>query len=318
MDCERIYRNEQSRHTEGKMNPDTPLVYVLILSYNDCNAVLASLESVVQSDYPRVKVVLVDNASADDTINRVREQFPTVHCQINQENLGFAGGCNVGIRYALAENADYIFILNQDTTLFADCIRHLVDCAEQQKHAGILGPKTYTNQLDAQGKPIILYAGSWMRYLPLLQKIPGIGRGDLQKSISPQKTDFVWGHGMLLRRAMLDQIGLFDDAYFFYYEDIDLCWRARQFGWELWYVPDAVMIHNISDGARAEKSEMWRWRLKAKGMHRFYQKFFGMRKGTLFWACTTIDMGLHMLKKFQIRAFSHLLFASFEEIASQK
>jgi GT2 family glycosyltransferase len=281
-------------------------VYVIILSWNDCNAVMGSITSLMQSD-AAIHVLVVDNASSDDTVTQVRTRFPSVSIIVNEQNLGFAKGCNIGIESALANGAEYVFLLNQDCKIDHSCIGEMLRFATSNPRAAILGAKTYSGRADAEGRPVVLYAGAWRHHFPLQQRIPGIGRGDTGEWNSPQRTDYVWGHGMFLRAAMLKEVGALDPDYFFYYEDLDLCRRAEDAGWELWYVPSAIMWHDVADGARATNSESWRWRCKVRGMRRFYRKFYGRWRGALLMLLTICSMALRMSAKRQWQAASDLL-----------
>lgn len=271
-----------------------PTVFAVVLSWNNPVAVLECLRSLYASEYPALQSVVVDNASTDDTVSQVRTHFPQTTVIANARNLGFARGCNVGIEHALHCGADFVFLVNQDSVVAPHCISALCDFAVSHPRAGILGPKTYGNRVDRQGRPVLLYTGAWRRHVPLQQRIPGIGTGDDGTHDEARQTDYAWGHGFYLRSAMLRQIGLLDAGYLFYYEDLDLCRRATDAGWESWYVPAAQMWHDVADGARADRSEPWRWRCKVKGMRRFHRKYYGRWAGELLTLFTVADMSLRM------------------------
>lgn len=273
---------------------DAPTLFAIVLSWNNAGAVLQCLASLQASEYPALQIVVVDNASTDDTVAQVRTHFPQTTVLANARNLGFARGCNVGIDYALHHGADFVFLANQDSMVAPHCFTALIDFAARQPRAGILAPKTYGNRVDQQGRPVLLYTGAWRRHVPLQQRIPGIGTGDDGAHDEPRQTDYAWGHGMCLRSAMLRQIGLLDAGYLFYYEDLDLCQRATDAGWQTWYVPAAQMWHDVADGARADRSEPWRWRCKVKGMGRFHRKYYGRWAGALLTFLTVADMSLRM------------------------
>ncbi|MEK7166246.1 MAG: glycosyltransferase family 2 protein, partial [Patescibacteria group bacterium] len=120
-------------------------VYVVILSYNGKKDTCACLKTLKQSEQSAfdLEVVVVDNASTDDTIQTIRQEYPEVTILVNHDNLGFAEGNNIGIRFALKHNADFIFILNNDTLLAKNTISCLVEFALKEKRGGIFGPKIY-------------------------------------------------------------------------------------------------------------------------------------------------------------------------------
>lgn len=254
-------------------------MYLILLTWNDREAALRCLNSVRASKCPGLQVLVVDNASKDDTIKAIRSEYPDYRVIANSENLGFAAGCNVGLRAALAEQPEFVMLLNQDTIVAPDLFRRLIEAARQQPGAGILGPKTYFLAKAADGQERLLYGGAWQGRLPLQQRIPGIEQIDDGSHETACQVDFAWGHGLFLRANMLREIGLFDESFFMYYEDLDLCRRAKTAGYEIWYIPQAQMWHDISDGARVTTSELWRFRYKTESMLAFYRKYYGWWRG---------------------------------------
>jgi hypothetical protein len=256
-------------------------MHIVLLTWNDRTAALRCLESVRASAYPAKQVLVVDNASDDDTVAAIRAEFPDYRVIVNDINLGFAAGCNVGLKLVLAEQADYIMLLNQDTVVDSNTFACLVAAAQARPQAGILAPKTYFLAKLVEGRERLLYGGSWRGRLPLQQHVPGIEQIDDGRQNYACQVDFAWGHGLFLRAAMLREIGLLDETYFMYYEDLDLCRRATQAGYEIWYIPEARMWHDISDGARVASPELWRFRYKTQSMLAFYQKHYGCWRGHL-------------------------------------
>jgi GT2 family glycosyltransferase len=288
-----------------------PPVYIIVLSWNHCEDVLRCLHSVEAISYTHYQGVLVDNASSDRTVDAVRSTFPNWTVIVNDENLGFAAGCNVGLHYALEQQAEFVLLLNQDVIVSPDLLKILVKAAADRPGAGIFGPKTYTLQSITGDQPRLLYTGAWRRYLPLQQHIPGIEQVDRGLYETPKEVDYVWGHGMFIRTTLLKEIGFFDTAYVFYYEDIDLCRRASDAGYELWYIADALLWHDAEDGARSSDSDLWRWQYKALGMNIFYHKHYGQLLGTLLLMLTVLDMSMHMLVHRKHKAARQLLLSWF-------
>ncbi len=246
----------------------------LILSFNDGAAVVRCVGSLRSSTYP-VDVLVVDNASVDGAPELVRDRCPEAEVLVNERNLGFGAGCNVGIEAALTRGAEFVLLLNQDTTVAPELVAALVAAMRAHPRAGVIGPKTYSGTPLPDGRQRLLYAGSWRGRLPLSQRLPGIEQPDDGAYDRAAEVDFVWGHGMMLRASALRQVGLFDPAFFMYYEDLDLCRRMKAAGFEVRYEPAAVMWHDIADGARASRSEAWRWRHKVHSFGVFHRKYHG-------------------------------------------
>ncbi len=286
---------------------NAPLLYVIILTFNDRKAALRCLASVQNLDYPDYRILVVDNASTDDTGPAIRQTYPCCELVVNEKNLGFAAGCNVGIARALDQDADFILLLNQDTLVAPHLLAVLVETASQRPDAGIIAPKTYFLEPMPDGHPRLLYAGSWRFRLPLEQRLPGIGQADTGQYDTPIQVDYAWGHGMLLRADMLRTIGMFDPAFFMYYEDLDLCRRARAAGYQIWYEPRAWMWHDTPDGARASASELWRWRYKVDSLRIFYRKYYGRLKGWVLTALHVLNEGRQLCCGGHYRAARHLV-----------
>jgi GT2 family glycosyltransferase len=257
------------------MNATVPSVAAIVLSYNGRDDVLSCVGWLSGSDYPRLRVVVVDNASADDTVAALAARYPACTVLRNGQNLGFAGGCNVGIRQALEAGDDFVLLVNPDTAADPHLVARLVAFMEAHPRAGVVGPKTHSYQVMPDGSPKLLYKGAWRRTLPLRQNIPGIESGDAGEDEAPRRTDYVWGHAMMLRAEALRRTGPLDAAFFMYYEDLDLCRRMEAAGFEVWCDPRAVIRHDAPDGARGLRSERWRWECKVHSTRVFYRKHYG-------------------------------------------
>jgi hypothetical protein len=234
-------------------------VFVIILNWNRFNDTLACLESVqvLNTQGFDLKVLIVDNASTDDSLKRLKE-IKNVEIISNSTNLGFAGGNNVGIRYALKKGADYVVVLNNDTILEKDSLNHLVKTASDNPKTGALSPKIYfekgyefqKNKYKAADKgKVIWYAGGLIDW----KNVYGSGRGvdEVDKGTFNQiaDTDFATGTCMLFPRVALEKIGMFDEKYFMYYEDTDLSQRLKKGGFEVMYVPDAHIWHKVAQSS---------------------------------------------------------------------
>ena len=158
------------------MSTSEPVVHVLVPSFNQCDALACCLESVLASEGVEPRILVVDDASSDGSAELVRERFPTCRLLVNASNLGFGGGCNTGFTVLLEERAERIFLLNQDALVGPQTLARLTTFLDAHPRAGIVGPKVYTFDRTRDGRERLLYAGSWRRWLPLRQRIPGIGK----------------------------------------------------------------------------------------------------------------------------------------------
>ena len=219
-----------------------PKVFIIILNWNGLKDTLECLESVFKLDYPNFEVIVVDNGSTDNSVEVIRKAYPQVILIENKKNLGYAEGNNVGIRYALKHGADYVWLLNNDTVVDADALKNLVKVAEKNENVGILGSKIYYYD-----KPnIICFAGATIDWEKGTS--PHIGDGEIDKGQydAIKEVDRVTGCSMLVKKEVCETIGLLDENFFLYVEEVDWCVRAKKAGFKCMIVPDSKVYHKIS------------------------------------------------------------------------
>jgi GT2 family glycosyltransferase len=230
--------------------------YAIVLNWNNHSDTRECIESIRISSYPITQIVLVDNASDDGSIGQLQRDYaqdPALHIIRNEANYGFARGVNVGIRYALARGAEFVFLLNNDAVIDRRCIQVLVASLEANPVAGIAGPRVFYH-----ADPDRVWQGSG--YFNLIKSgIVNPEKNRLQTSSDEgiqgiQKASFLTGCAMLVRSRIFEKVGLFDEDFFFYDEDVDFCLRAARAGFELLYVPQAKSWHKIRDVAKDRSS----------------------------------------------------------------
>jgi len=216
-----------------------PKVYIIILNWNQKEDTGACLESLGTLDYGNYSVIVVDNGSTDGSIRYLESRFPKVTIIKNRENLGFVEGCNTGIRYAQDPDIEYILLLNNDMTVDKAMLGELISVAESDKEIAILGAVHYS--FDKRDK--VIQTGTdfnWFTGFVKRQDLKGIENG---KVIEPQAIQGVSGGSFLIKKEVIDKIGLPDPRYFIYYEDIDWCRAAHRAGYKVLYIPRAKVYH---------------------------------------------------------------------------
>jgi GT2 family glycosyltransferase len=238
------------------MDRDTlsePSVCVMTLSWNDAQNTLDCLRSVYQLDYAHYCVLVVDNGSSEGTLWAIRSAFPEAELIANPSNLGFGGGANVGFDWAREHGVDYVLFINSDTVVEPALLRELVYAGETCRRAGLLVPKIYWGAGPSSGEPDRIWAAG-ARWAPFPPRVKMIGRGrrDHPRYDHPRKLAYATGCALLVRRQVLETVGGFDPIYSpAYQEDYDLAARVIKAGWEIRYVPTAVLWHKETRSRQA-------------------------------------------------------------------
>jgi GT2 family glycosyltransferase len=247
------------------VQPGYPLVYIVIINWNGKRHLAACLGSLRRLDYPNFKVLIVDNGSTDGSVEFLRVHFPEVEVVPVGRNLGFAEGNNVGMRLALRKGARCLALLNNDTEIDRRWLSRLVQRAKSSDSIGIVGSK----MMMFRERRVLNSAGSSMNRCGFGWD-EGIFTLDGPAWSKPRYCLCVTAGAMLVKREVLEQVGLFDPGYFAYYEDNDLCLRARNAGFKIAYEPGAIVFHKLS-GTSGEASQ-WKTFLMERSRYRLVLK----------------------------------------------
>ncbi len=254
------------------MNP--PLVYCVILSWNGRHLTMDCVRSVLDMDYPNLKVIVVDNASSDDTVEALKNGYARdiasgrITLMVNAKNLGFAGGNNVGMEFAFRQGADYVLLLNNDTIVDRHLLAELVRETEFRPAVGVSGPKIYYHEPPDQ----IWFAGGEVLLHRGISRHTGIRAMDRGQYDRVRCCDYITGCAMLVRRSVYESVGGLDTAYRLYSEDADYCMRASRLGFEMLYVPSGKVWHKISasTGGQINRKKI---RLRLQSSFLFYRRY---------------------------------------------
>lgn len=192
------------------------------------------VKSVLNTNYSDYEIIVVDNASTDGSPEAVARDFDFVKLIRNKENLGYAGGNNVGMKYAIEHGADYVLLLNDDVVVEPNFLKELVNVAENDPKIGAVGPN-----IKFEESSIKKYYG---------KSYFGITYKKLSNLNKPEETDYMFGTAILVKKEVIMTVGLLDPNFFLYAEDVDWCYRMKKAGYKIVYVPSAKVCHS---GARA-------------------------------------------------------------------
>jgi hypothetical protein len=224
-----------------------PLVYIILVNWNGLADTIDCLESLKKITYDNYRIVIVDNASSGNDVEVLEQRYGNyVHIIRNPENLGFVGGNNRGIDYALHEKADYVLLLNNDTVVDPEFLTHLVRTMTRDGRIGVSGSKIYFEH----DRRLIWFAGGRnilfnRRYVHYGQNEIDDGRYDEEREVH-----FITGCVLLIRAGLLQKIGGLDEDYFSYVEDNDLCHRVKRLGYSINYIPKSVVYHKGNKSTR--------------------------------------------------------------------
>jgi GT2 family glycosyltransferase len=216
----------------------SPVVISVILNTNRRVDTLECLSSIERSTYDSRRTIVLDNASTDGSSEAIRASFPGVQVISLQRNLGYTGNNNVGIRCAMEQGADWVFVLNEDTLVAEDCITQLVSMAESDPDVGIVGPLVYHHN-----EPTVIQSAGGKLDNRWLAVHVGQNEPDNGQYNQPRQVDFISGCAILVRRPVIEQIGGLEERFFYYWEETDWCARAREHGWKVLFVPQARLWH---------------------------------------------------------------------------
>ncbi|MFO1264546.1 MAG: glycosyltransferase family 2 protein [Rhodoferax sp.] len=209
-------------------------VAIVVLNWNGWEDTLKCVASLESLDFKEAHVVLVDNGSSDDSVEQFQRRIPHIKLLQSGANLGFGGGCNVGMRHAMQEGVEYIWLVNSDAQVASDALCELVRQAESNQRIGAVGSVIY----DAdQPQRVQVWGGGRVN----------VWLGTSHHQEAPGTVDFVSGASVLLRTEALGEVGLFDsERFFMYWEDTDLGFRLRKAGWLLAVAPNSRVWHQES------------------------------------------------------------------------
>lgn len=229
-----------------------PSVTLVIVTFNSAAVIATALRSVAAQTYPRdrLRTVVVDSDSRDDTLRIVREQFPWAEIIWEGINYGYTRGNNTGMRRF---PADYFALINPDVELDPNWVSATVAALEADPTIGVAGSKTFFGN-----KVLLQHVGGFFRPNKLTYH-PGVNELDIGQYDTPTEGDYMQGAAILARGAMTEQVGYLPEAYFMYYEEVEFCVRAREAGYRIVYLPRAVAYHYEQHSVSGKGGRRFTW-----------------------------------------------------------
>lgn len=279
------------------MHVNFPKVSIISVNFRQAAVTCDMLASLRQATYPNMEVILVDNGVIEDNKGLFLQKYASVQLLISEENLGFAGGTNLGIRHA---SGDYILLLNNDTIVPPDFLEPLVELMQKNDKIGIISPKI----LYYDAPNTIQYAGiPYINTITGRGVVTGNGTQDNGQYNVCKETSLTNGACMLVRREVFEQVGLLSEIYFMYYEELDFCERAKHHKWLCYYCGTSYIHHrqSVSIGKLNPRKTYYMFRNRLLFMRRNLQ-------GVKFW----LFLSYFLLFAFPANVIRHLLKRDFE------
>lgn len=233
------------------MKINKPSIAVILVNWKKYNLTSNCIDSLNKSNYKNFKIILVDNEYSEKSLIDLRNKHKELIVFKEKNNLGFAGGNNIGIRYALENDYDYIMLLNNDTEVKENFILPLVERIERDHSLGAVQPLI----LNFSNKSIIWNAGG------KLNKFLGITSTRLNNNklnssiVFDDYTDWISGCCILIKSEILTKVGLLDEKFFNYYEDVDWSLRMKNLGYDLGFVKESIIYHHGSSSSKNKKTK---------------------------------------------------------------
>lgn len=231
-----------------------PRVYIVLLNWNGWRDTVECMRSLENLEYRNWQALIVDNGSTDDSVEQLRRAFPQASILESPANLGFARGNNLGIRAALENAADYVFVLNNDTTVAPDAISQFIEFAEQHPDAALMGPKIDRRNPQREWAirrkmDLLTLLCTFTALRRLIARMPLLRRIFYCVDKGPAVTQFLPGSALFFRAAAFKQVGLFDESTFLDFEELIMAEKVRRAGFEAYFVPQARIWHKGSASA---------------------------------------------------------------------
>lgn len=270
-------------------------VAIILVNYNGEKYNEACISSILKSTYNNYEVIVIDNASTDNSVEGLRRFGNNIRLIVSDENLGFSGANNLGIKYALNNKFDYVMLLNNDTIIEKEMIEFMIDASDSKY---VISPKIYY----FDNKNVIWSAGGGMNWIKGLPIQYGINELDNYENNKKKKIEFATGCCVLIPITCIEKIGLMSEEYFLYYEDTDYCVRLIRSGYEIHFEPKAVMYHKVSASTGGEKSRVyWYYMIRNRLIFnkKFNEKKFFYR--AYFILTTSVKLLKYLFKRDRVR-----------------
>lgn len=243
---------------------------IIIVSYNTKKLLEECLESIEGKEEDNPEIIVVDNASSDNSAEFIKQKYKNIRLLENKENLGFSKANNQGIKIAKGE---YILLLNSDTLTNEKSLESLIDFAKKHADAGVIGARLLNDDKSVQPSVFHLPSifGAFKEYWLNIQ---GSFEKYIPKGNEPVEVEAVVGAVMLIPKKVIEKVGLLDEKYFMYFEDLDYCRRVKRAGYKIYYLPEAKIIHHHGSSGKELGNKINQWLIESSKIYHGQIKYW--------------------------------------------
>lgn len=284
---------------------------IIIVSYNSCSLIVKCIESIYKfSENLKIQIIISDNASSDNTVDTIEKKYHDVYIIKNNRNLGFAKANNGAIKYCKGR---FVLFLNPDITLIEPVFKKMIKFLETNDDAGLVGCKLINPDGSIQKSFFETFPTLTNRFLDAIYVEKLVNKYSHHDKINDdsRKVAGITGACMLLRKNLIDELGGFDESFFMYCEDVDLSFRVKQMGYNIYYLEDIAILHHLGASGKKRKRSYFEKVLTKESVYRFFIKHHGRAKAVLYRFLMIIGSILRLTILFSLVPITQILGVSY-------
>ncbi len=292
---------------------DAPLVAIVLINWNNYQDTLECIASIQHSTYKNIEIIVVDNNSQNNSVQILKNKAKEINLILSNENTGFTGGNNIGIAYARKINAEFIFLLNNDTLIEKLAIEELVLASKAHNKVGIFTPKIFFHP----DRHLIWSAGTVYDRKKLMGMNFSYKRNDNSELDEIRDLDYAVGCALLIRSSVIQKIGALTEDYFATWEDVDFGLRAKEAGFRILYVPSSTIWHkesSSSGGMDAPQYVYYQTRSALVFQRRWARSLFNLLNGHSYYFAYCVKRSYKFLVSGNFRGIIAMLIAVYDTI----
>lgn len=292
---------------------EPPLIAIVLVNWNSYRDTLECVDSIKESTHKNLRIIVVDNGSVDGSVEQLKGRINEYELILSETNTGFTGGNNLGIERAMSIGADYILMLNNDTFIEKTCLEKLLAVGQSDKSIGVVTPKIYFYP----DRHLLWSAGTSFNRKILMGLNLGYKQEDSPECSQPVYLDYAVGCALLIRRDVIETVGMLTEDYFATWEDVDFGLRVNRSGYKIFYEPMASVWHKESvsaGGADNPQYVYYQTRSALVFQHRWSQSLLNSLQGHSYYGAYCLLRMYRFLRAGNFRGIAAIFIATADAI----